>query len=257
MLRKMTSKIKHLRARFYIQRHEQVFQNGSRTIKYLYCPYKQSKSLAVIFSAFPAEGKSAGYNMVSTFSGTHVNRLYILDAFGYQKRGAYYLSENGDFFIPPLVSALVQKYREGMEQTVFLGSSKGGYAALYYGLLLGADKIIAGAPQYFIGGYLIEKPEHIPNMDAIAGNHSPDAVQQYNKILPELINTKQSNNNQEIIIHYSPAEPTYEKHIVHLIRDLSAKGFCVFEDTAEYENHSDVSRFFPKLCLEHINKMKS
>lgn len=250
-------KLRHLKVTRYIVKNEKTFEKDGKTIKYLYCPNKNSKKLAVVFSAFPGANKSAGYNMVSTFMDININKLFILDDFGYKKRGAYYLSENGDYYIPPLVNELLKKYTSGMDKICFLGSSKGGTAALYFGLTTdGVDLILSGAPQYYIGDYLVCKPEHYPILDAMAGSHTEDKVLEYNKILPEIVNGFKLEAKPKILIHYSKSEPTYEHHIKNLIDDLIKNNFEILEDIEEYEQHSDVAKYFPNLCKKHLKIME-
>lgn len=256
-LKKCFLKLKHLKVTNYIIKNEKTFVKDGKTIKYLYIPSEDSKSLAVIFSAFPGPNKVAGYNMVSTFMNIKINKLFILDDFGYKKRGAYYLSENGEYFIPPLVNELLKKHMDGMDKVCFLGSSKGGAAALYYGLKTeGVDLILSGAPQYYIGDYLVCKPEHYPILDAMAGSHSDTAVNEYNRILPTAVNECKLNTKPKILIHYSKSEPTYEHHIKSLVDDLIKNKFEIIEDIEEYELHSDVAKYFPNLCKKHLKNME-
>lgn len=256
-LKRCFLKLKHLKIRGYIIKKEKTFEKDGKTVKYLYCQSKNSKNLAVVFSAFPAVNKGAGYNMVSTFMDIKINKLFILDDFGYKKRGAYYLSENGELFIPPLVDELLKKYMYGMDKVYFLGSSKGGTAALFYGLRTkGVDFILSGAPQYYIGDYLTCKPEHFPILDAMAGSHDDRAVEEYNKIIPKVVNECELCEKPKVLIHYSKSEPTYISHIEKLINDLKKNNFNVIEDIENYTAHSDVSKFFPNLCKKYLKNME-
>ncbi|MBP3360163.1 MAG: hypothetical protein J6N52_04870 [Clostridia bacterium] len=254
MLDKVINKLKHLKAKHYIQHNEKEFSSGNHRIKYLFSPCQGSSDLIVVFSAFPGSGKKAGYNMVSTFGKAKINKLYILDDFGYMNRGSYYLSENGDFYVRELTIKLIERFSENMTRRTFLGSSKGGYAALYFGLLLGADAILAGAPQYYLGNYLTSKPEHIPILDAMAGNHDAETAELYNNLMKKLITAEETDRSCSITIHYSKQEPTYEAHIKDMLKCLKENNYKVAEDVAEYKNHGDVSGFFPALCLNIIKK---
>lgn len=250
----LSKKIKHLIARVHILCHQKTFEKNGRRIKYLYEPGQNNNVLVVIFSAFPAiNGKSSGgYNMVSTLHGIRCSRLFILDRFGYNGVGTYYLGEKGEFNVYELASALIKKFSEGRTKTIFLGSSKGGTAAIYYGICLKADIVIAGAPQYYIGEYLTSKPEHIPIMDGIAGNHEKETVEYYNHIVPDMVNREKSNGHTKIYIHYSPNEPTYHLHIKYLLEDLKNNGYSVMEDVESYTEHNDVARYFPEWCRKEI-----
>lgn len=61
------------------------------------------------FSGFSEIGAPPSYNYVKTLSKIHANRLSILDNYGYNKAGSYYLGENGDWFMPDQIVELVQQ----------------------------------------------------------------------------------------------------------------------------------------------------
>lgn len=86
--------------------------------------------------------------------GYDCNKLYILDDFGC--RASYYLCENRDFYIERSVISLIKQIvrDNNINHVISCGSSKGGYAAIYYGIKYGFDSIIAGSPQYLLGDYL-------------------------------------------------------------------------------------------------------
>lgn len=75
--------------------------------------------------------------------------MFILDDFGPNERGSYYLGENKNFYIEELVINLLEEIQAefNFKKKIFIGSSKGGYAALYFGTKTYADCIICGAPQ--------------------------------------------------------------------------------------------------------------
>lgn len=254
MLNKVINKLRHLKAKQYILHNEKEFSINHHSIKYLFSSCPESSDLIVVFSAFPGSGKKAGYNMVSTFGKIKMNKLYILDDFGYMNRGSYYLSENGDFYIRELTVQLIEMFSKNAKRRIFLGSSKGGYAALYFGLLLKSDIIISGAPQYYLGNYLTSKPEHIPILDAMAGGHDEKTIELYNNLLKNLILSEENKSQCNIVIHYSKQEPTYEAHIKDMLKALKVNNYKVDEDIADYKNHGDVSKYFPALCLNILKK---
>lgn len=253
MLNKIFRKIPHLFVRVQIRMCEKKFYGNGHTLRYLYFPSSRSKVLAVIFSAFPGQGKKAGYNLVSTLNGVAVNRLYLLDNFGYQGRGSYYLGENGDMFLPPMVDEVIRKYSAGMDKRAFIGSSKGGTAALLYGIRLMADEVIMGAPQYYIGAYLTEKQDHIPLMKGVAGNCSNGQIERLDDLLPNLIRQSALSDKKPLmVLHYSKEEPTYPLHIHPMVDDLTANGFSIEEDIESYTDHISVASYFPQLVKKRL-----
>lgn len=255
MFRKCIRKIRHLIIKLRILATEKIYEKSGHRVRYLYIPKKGTKALAVIFSAFPAPGKPAGYNLIDTLAGEKCNRLYILDDFGYEKRGSYYLGENGEFFLSPVISSLINEFSGECEKKVFIGSSKGGSAALFYGLYCNANAVIIGAPQYYLGDYLTCKEEHVPIMDAIMGGHDEAKVKELNHTLPLMVKKCNSKEHIKIYLHYSPKETTFLPHIKPMLDDLKLNGYAVVEDVEYYTSHGDVACFFPEFCKKMIQEI--
>ena len=108
----------------YIHKEENKFNNR---LKYLFKRNKTSDELIVVFSGFPGDDV-AKYNYVRTLSGVPCNQLFILDDFGWQKKGSYYLGENGDFYVEKMVLELIQMLKDQykINRLITAGSSKGG-----------------------------------------------------------------------------------------------------------------------------------
>lgn len=180
--------------------------SNGRSIKYI-LERNDSDKLVVIFSGFPGNKESARYNYRRTLKNINFNKLFILDDFGYENRGSYYICENNDFFIEDGVISLINRVKAELDikETIFLGSSKGGYASLYFGIKYGSEYIISGAPQYYIGDYLnTEKHKNI--LKSIVGNITSNNINYLNNILRNEIIT--SINRPKIYIHYSEKEHT-------------------------------------------------
>ena len=105
-------------------------------INYLLERNNKSKDLIIVFSACTKKGQRARYNYIRTLDKIKSNKLFILDDFGFDGRGAYYLGKDNDFMIEKEVISLIYKIREEInpEKEIYIGSSKGGYSALYFGL---------------------------------------------------------------------------------------------------------------------------
>ena len=151
---KLKSVYKHVYSRAYIKLHEHTY--GTKG-KFLFVDNK-SDTLLIVFSAFT--GEVPRYNYFYSFKELHnISQLYILDNYG--KRGSYYLYENGSSFpendVKVLVESIIKKY--SIKKIITAGTSKGGTAAIYFGLKLHADHIFSGACQYYIGTYL-DREEH-------------------------------------------------------------------------------------------------
>ena len=249
--------IEFIQTKFIIMIKEKHFFSNGYNIRYLF-EQNDSDTLVVIFSGFTRNGIKARYNYNRTLRNLKINKLFILDNFGYDERGAYYLGHDMDFKIQNAVMELIQKTQQtrNIKKSIYTGTSKGGYAALYFGLQEKDSIIIAGAPQYYLGLYLNGTENYRKNcLPYIVGNEiTNEKIDLLNNLLPNKF--KQcSNNNNSIYLHYSSMENTYRKQIKYLINDLNDNNYKLFENVEKYENHNDVSLFFPKYLIETINEV--
>ncbi len=248
---KLTTKIKKAINVLKIKIQERKFE---KTVKYVLQRSKGSSELIVSFSGFPAGrggGRSGLYNYIRTLKGFKCNKLFILDNFGYQQRGVYYLGENGNYYVKPIVVRLIEtiKQRLKIDNLITIGSSKGGTCALMFGLELNANSIIVGAPQYYIGKYLLDHKKILQSICGdVGGGYYLD------KILPDIVASSRSKNTQ-VFLHYSTRESMYEPHIKPLINDLSLNGIFVHHDVEDYLYHDEVANYFPAYLKKTIKQL--
>ena len=224
-------------------------------LKYVFLKSDNSKKLIVVFSAFSAMGKPLRYNYMETLKDVNVNKLFILDSFGYNNAGSYYLGSGGIFSVPKEVIELINKLKEEnkVEEIITAGTSKGGTAALFYGLKINADKVIIGAPQYHIGDYL-NSEKHRPILEGICGDTSQKSVDRLNSLIKnEVFTHQQESIKPNIYIHYSPYEHTFKEQIKDMLVDLKVCGYKVYEDNDYfYKEHSDVGKYYQPFLLSNI-----
>ena len=139
-----------------LKTHEHIFLDQSLELKYLFVRHKTSRVLIVVFSGM--NPNRAAYNYIDVLNDSPHNRLYILDNIGDGRLGCFYLGTNAQNQVENAVKTLLRKIQEdcNISQVIFCGSSKGGYAALNFGLDYANSVIIAGAPQYYLGYYLTQ-----------------------------------------------------------------------------------------------------
>ena len=233
---------------------ERVFIYKDTKIRYIF-QRNNSKYLIVIFSACTRKGIKARYNYMGTLKRYKVNKLFILDDMGFDNRGIYYLGKNKDFKVKEGVNQLIDKIIKltNSQTNIFLGSSKGGYAALMFGIERKKSHIIVGAPQYYLGNYLNNEANgHI--LDFIMGDRAKDSVDTLNEILKNTINSNKTNSNK-IYINCSKNEPTYDKHVKSLISELEADNIDYEVKLDDYSNHLDIGSYFPSFIHEIIKKI--
>ena len=226
---------------------EKVSHEG---LRYLFFPSDSARKLMVVFQAI---NRNPGYNYVGTLSSIDSHRLYIKDDYGNDvaTRSSYYLGENRSLNIHHRVLNLIDSVREALgvrpENIIFCGSSKGGFAAIYTALSIGAGTVIAGGPQIMLGDFLDSKnPRSVnpPIMEFIAGDRSEHSVDWLNTLLPEKIFG--CSGSVRIFIHVGKDEPHYLRHIVPFLGLVSAHpNLKINLDLGDYSKHSDLAEHFP------------
>lgn len=238
--------IKHLTVKWLIKRKEKVF---NERLKYLFIPAKSDK-LLVVFSGFT--GDIPKYNYVNSLRDIPINKLYILDDFGY--KGSYYLFDNGSDFPQILVIDLI-KYiiiENKIKYLITAGSSKGGSCAIYFGIELGATDIYAAACQYYIGTYL-SREKHKEIFKAMMGKDvNKEDVDKLDKIICKKIEGIQDESKPKIHLFYSTKELTYERQIIPLLDQLNKCNYIVDEEILDFRNHNDVGIYFPQYLTKQI-----
>ncbi|MBO4989389.1 MAG: hypothetical protein J6D37_03550 [Clostridia bacterium] len=244
-----------LRKQYYkakMMREEKSF-GESYPLKYFLQRDRRSSDLIVVYSAFPETGKPASYHYVTTLSKIKANKLFLLDEYGPEGRGCYYLGEKGNFAVERNVKALLKKLKEelSIRRTVHVGSSKGGYAALYFGLDEGKDTIVAGGAQYFLGQYTLR---HMPPLYSFLTGEEPSkkGIKRLDSLLKDKL---AGSEKRKIYLHYSDAEHTYEDSMRPLIADLKENGFAVEEDVAHYTDHGEIGLYFAEYLPQILSRI--
>ena len=238
--------------------NEKKFKSEGHVIKYILETTQNSNDLVVIFSGIPRVGIKARYNYMRTLKDVNVNKLFILDDLGYDERGGYYLGKDKDFFMERASIKLIEQVKTDLsiKRTIYCGSSKGGWAALFFGVRDGGSSIVAGSLQYLMGTFVSKNKRMRENlMKYVMGN---DYTEIDVKFLDDLLkNTleKHQNNNCDIHLHYSDSEYTYRQYTVHLLKDLKRLGFNYTEDVHHYKKHDELSLYYPPFLFKKINEL--
>lgn len=221
-------------------------------VKYLYFK-KNSDTLIIVFSAFPPTNFRL-YNYIKSFKNLPFDRLYVKDIWGY--KGSYYLMEDGSLFPFEQTLKLIQEITSwvGYKKVYTAGTSKGGSAAIIYGMKLRADAIFTGACQYYIGNYL-NIPVHFPILKKMLGENIKDEQIEYlNNLICNMIQNKVSHDSVFHII-YSWKDHTHAVHTKTLIDDLKKNGYKVIEKDGKFNHHNDVGKaFVPYIISCFTNK---
>lgn len=234
---------------------QKKYEYNNVVIKYLF-KKKESDTLIIIFSSFTRKGIKARYNYVRTLNNCRANQLFILDDFAKDQRGSYYIGYDMTYVEEEATKSLIDMIINlgKIKSIIFCGSSKGGWAALNFGLQFANSSIIAGGPQYFLGDYLLRSGNK-DTLYHIIGETTKEKIHCINRHLEKRIVNNQLVTSQNIYLHFSINEHTYEEHIRHLIDKLEQFNYSVFFDAASYTQHSDISYYFPQFLLKSIDSI--
>src|SRR5699024_4167687 len=135
--------------------------------------------------------------------------------------------KDNDFKIQIAVKDLISKIKKDIKtnRTIYIGNSKGGYAAMYFGVQDKKSIMIAGSLQYKLSDYnTISERLNENTMKYIADNKYTEKDYKYLNDLLKNVIIENKNNQYELHLHYSDKEYTYGDHMVHLLKDLDELG---------------------------------
>lgn len=213
-----------------------------------------TKHLVVVFSGFTGDGKPA-YNYQNSLSHCPADVLWIKDFF----RGgeSYYVCANGVMDVESIVYSLIMKTLSELNLSkndcTILGGSKGGSAALYYGMKYDFKNIIATVPQFYIGTYV--EQDWLYAFKHIVG--SGDNTKEIQNELDELIiaQIKKANVEKNIYVITSLNDPQYkteiEKNLILLKRFNNFN--CIYANSDLIERHNQVNRHIIPVTLSILN----
>lgn len=255
IINKFSKAIDLLKTKYLMKFKQETYIGDKYKINYLLEKNNKSKDLLIVFSACTKVGQKARYNYIRTLEEFECNKLYILDDFGFDGRGAYYLGKDKDFMIEKDVLSLINKVSAEInpEKEIYIGSSKGGYSALYFGIERRNSYIIIGAPQYNLGDYL-NLPNHKNILEYIMGDCSEESIHKLNNLMRDKLNFNKDNKNT-IYIHYSTEEETYDSDIKPLLEELSKVNLKVSHDKKNYNSHAELTLYFPNYAKNSIRSI--
>lgn len=151
-----------------------------------------------------------------------VDQLFIRDCWA--DNASYYWYEGKSDHPERYTQAVIDHVlaSKSYKEIITLGSSKGGTAAIYYGLKNKVDLVFAGACQYKVGDYLSRhqyptKPWQWEKV--VGGKPTQEWIDILDQKLEKMIESRKGCKTRIKLI-YSTGEHTYPEHIVYLIKKL-------------------------------------
>ena len=236
--------------RLYCALNIRIHEKENAGVRYIY-KNKNSNMLIIVFS-----GIGGDYNYRRSFQNSTYDQLYIKD--NWADGVSYYLYENGKNVPEMLVSRFIDFFliNHKYSKVITFGSSKGGSAALYFGLKHHVDEVYAGACQFYVGNYLgvyHEKKHSGYYKKVMADINIAKGVHLLNETFRNIL---KQNTNTKTIVHliYSIEEHTYPDHIKPLIKELDECHIKHIDQRETFPVHSMIGDVMKKICLTHFVK---
>ena len=215
---------------------------------------RHSPTLIIVFSGI---GKLR-YNYKSSLWNSSYDLLFIADCWA--GGVSYYWYENKSDHPERFTQALIDKVlaKGNYSSVITVGSSKGGTAAIYYGLKINADRILAGACQYYVGDYLSrhQRGEHPEQWKAVVGEgRTQEWIDILDRKLPDMI-AAHRNSKTQVFLLYSTDEHTYPEHVKPLIEQLNAYGIAHEDQVEHFPEHSMIGGYFRDAIKESFFRNK-
>lgn len=234
-----------------------VFQDINNGLEYSYYENENTSKLLVVFSSSVFSNR---FNYIKTLKDINQSKLFIADENNLRKEttASYYLGNMGIFDYEKKIFNLIEKIRIhnnlSRKDVVLIGSSKGGFAALYYTFKYNYGFSIVGSPTIYLGKMHKYSNKGQQIITHLTGDLSEKSISILNNIISNSI--KITDYKPSIYYHVGSGEPRYSKHAVPFIEFLSTKDITLKTlDLGDYSNHSLVANYYPSFLTNTIYKI--
>ncbi|MFF9817930.1 hypothetical protein [Streptomyces sp. NPDC014006] len=201
-----------------------------------------NRHLVVVFANFSAPQDYGWSNGV--LDNVRANILWVRDRF--DGMNSYYLCKEMDFSLEQSVAALIFNVMTALELTpddvTLWGGSKGGSAALYFGLRYGFRNIVSIVPQFLVGSYVQRVHPKVARF--MLGETVPEEnVRIVDAILPDLVRS-QVNRTANIYLLSSPQDEQYTEQVepfLDLFHGYDNFNF-IYSESPFITDHTQVTR---------------
>ncbi|QOV34903.1 hypothetical protein IM697_33115 [Streptomyces ferrugineus] len=186
--------------------------SGAFPVEYRFAHAKNgNRHLVVVFANFSAPDDYGWSNGV--FDNVRANILWIRDRF--DGMNSYYWCKEMDFSLEGSVATLIFNVMEALALTrddvTLWGGSKGGSAALHFGLRYGFRNIVSIVPQFRVGTYVRDAQPKVAAF--MLGEGVPEEnVRVLDALLPDLVGSE-VNREANIYLVSSPQDEQYATQV--------------------------------------------
>lgn len=246
-------------------------QKNRHGLKYIYYPpigNENNEYLIVVFQGIKEVDRKNYYNYIKTLANVNVSKLYIKDDYGSDEltQTSYYLGPNKSLKIANKVDKLIEKTRKKLkikkENVICAGSSKGGFASLYFAYRMGYGYVVSGGPQIRLGTYLTKGKidgDQLgilpPIMKYLTGEITKENVEWADQILYKMIS--KSKYSPKVYLHVGKDEPHYQYHVKYFMDWVEKfdKHENIKLDLSNYSTHKELAIYFPEFLTNSIDSI--
>ncbi|EMY34368.1 hypothetical protein D477_009955 [Arthrobacter crystallopoietes BAB-32] len=186
-------------------------------------------------------------------SDSQANWLWLKDDFGGQY--SYYLCNGLDFSVERAVIAAIEAELERLglsrEECTLAGFSKGGFAALYFGLKYDFPNIVASAPQIYVGSHTNKHRPVIHRHLTCTGDVAERQL--LDRLIPDAV-AADTRRDRNIYVFSSPKDQFHFEQVepaLPMLRQYSNFNY-IETDSDIVDEHSDVTRYNMPLLLSTL-----
>jgi accessory secretory protein Asp2 len=238
---------------------ERVFAGSWADLRYvLHEATARPDVLAVGFSAVHTPDEAPAYHYRSVVRDVPCHRLFVLDDHGPREplpRPTWYLGRDLDVAdtVCELLEATAAELGVARERVITFGSSKGGWAALYFGARCGAGHAVAGEPQTLLGRHLLQE-ENLTIAQHVAGATDAEAGARLDALVFDAF--RAADPAPRVHVYSGRGSPYYQRDVVPLLHLLDELGIPWELDLGEHSEHvPDLGLRFPGYLTRRLGEL--
>ncbi|GIQ62159.1 hypothetical protein PACILC2_07270 [Paenibacillus cisolokensis] len=139
------------------------------------------------------------------------------------------------------------------ENIICAGSSKGGFASLYFGIKYSFGYVISGGAQTRLGEYLAYQPAETKYILSFITGNFEEGRKYLNNLLFDVVRSSQ--RQPKIYIHVGKGDHHYKGHIIPLTNLFDELNIEYELDVADYQEHAQLGEFFAPYLKEKMEKI--
>lgn len=228
--------------------------NGHTVSYVLKANRKDIAHLVVVFNGY----RHHGWDFGNPINFLKCNILMIVDVFKNQQ--SCYMGKDGNFEFNDVVACLIEKILERLGLTkqscTLIGASKGGYAALYFGVKYNFPNIVSSAPFGYLGKWMKDYNDSIAK-HVMGQDFDNETIDFYNQLAFNIIR-QDKYKDKNIYMFISEQDHFYQEYgqkelLLTLLNHQYSNFNLIYTKSDLAFQHNQVTAYFLQEILAIIN----